>query len=279
MNKITASDVNALRKQTGAGMMDCKKALIEANGDSGKAIDILRKKGQKIAAKRAGRQATEGAVLSATNDNESMGVLVALNCETDFVAKNNDFISLTKKILNIALTNKPGSLDELKSLKFDTSITIGEKVMEQTGVIGEKIELSSYELVEAETVASYIHGGNKLATLVGLTKSGNDNLKQVAKEIAMQVAAMNPIAIDKDDVSKEVVNKELEVAKDLAKQEGKPEKMLEKIAQGRLGKFFKENTLLNQQFIRDTKKSVSQYLSETENGLTVSSFKRVGLGV
>lgn len=279
MNKITASDVNALRKQTGAGMMDCKKALIEANGDSGKAIDILRKKGQKIAAKRAGRQATEGAVLSATNDNESMGVLVALNCETDFVAKNNDFISLTKRILNIALTNKPASLDELKSLKFDASITIGEKVMEQTGVIGEKIELSSYELVEAETVASYIHGGNKLATLVGLTKSGNDNLKQVAKEIAMQVAAMNPIAIDKDDVSKEVVNKELEVAKDLAKQEGKPEKMLEKIAQGRLGKFFKENTLLNQQFIRDNKKSVSQYLSETENGLTVSSFKRVGLGV
>jgi len=279
MSEITASDVNALRKQTGAGMMDCKKALVEAGGDNGKAIDILRKKGQKIAAKRADRQATEGTVLSATNDNASIGVLVALNCETDFVAKNNDFISLTKKILSIALTNKPASLDELKSLNFDASITVGEKVVEQTGVIGEKIELSSYELVEAETVASYIHGGNKLATLVGLNKSGNDTLKQVAKEIAMQVAAMNPIAIDKDAVSEEVVNKELEVAKDLAKQEGKPEEMLEKIALGRLGKFFKENTLLNQQFIRDTKKSVSQYLSETENGLTVSSFKRVGLGV
>ena len=279
MNKITASDVNALRKQTGAGMMDCKKALVEANGDNGKAIDILRKKGQKIAAKRADRQATEGTVLSATNENSSIGALVALNCETDFVAKNKDFISLTREILNIALTNKPASLDELKSLNFDASVTVGEKVMEQTGVIGEKIELSSYELVEAETVASYIHGGNKLATLVGLNKSGNDTLKQVAKEIAMQVAAMNPIAIDKDAVSEDVVNKELEVAKDLAKQEGKPEAMLEKIALGRLGKFFKENTLLNQQFIRDTKKSVAQYLSETENGLTVSSFKRVGLGV
>jgi len=279
MNTITASDVNALRKQTGAGMMDCKKALVEAKGDSGKAIDILRKKGQKIAAKRADRQATEGTVLSITNEKGSIGVLIALNCETDFVAKNSDFITLTKKILNIALTNKPASLDELKALRFNESITVEEKLTEQTGVIGEKIELSSYELIEAETVSSYVHGGNKLATLVGLNKSGGDALKQVAKEIAMQVAAMNPLGIDKNAISEEIINKELEVAKDLARQEGKPEEMLEKIALGRLGKFFKENTLLNQQFIRDNKKSVSQYLSETEAGLSVSSFKRVGLGV
>ena len=273
MTKITAADVNALRKQTGAGMMDCKKALVEAEGNFDNAVDILRKKGQKIAAKRADREATEGVVLSASDGK--FGALISLNCETDFVAKNEGFVSLAQSFLDTAMSNKPSTLDELKSLEVD-GMTIAEKIIEQTGVIGEKLDLSSYEVVESANVDSYIHGGNRLATLVGLTEEVDS---QIGKDVAMQVAAMNPVAVDKDSVSQQVIEKELEVAKDLARQEGKPEEMLDKIANGRLNKFFKENTLLNQEFIKESKTSVAQYLDKQKKGLTVSAFKRVGLGL
>ena len=273
MTKITASDVNALRKQTGAGMMDCKKALVEAQGDMSAAVDILRKKGQKVAANRADREASEGVVISATDGQ--FGALIALNCETDFVAKNEGFINLAKSFLEVAMSQKPANLDTLKTCQLG-GMTIEEKITEQTGVIGEKLDLSSYETVHASQVASYIHGGNRLATLVGLTKSVDE---QVGKDVAMQVAAMNPVAVDKDSVSQDIIDKELEVAKDLARQEGKPEEMLEKIAMGRLNKFFKENTLLNQEFIKESKTSVSQYLGKFDNDLSVTEFKRVGLGV
>ena len=275
MGTITASDVNKLRKQTGAGMMDCKKALVEAEGDFEKAIDILRKKGQKIAAKRADREATEGVVLARVNNDGSKGALISLNCETDFVAKNENFINLANSILDKAIEEQPADMNALKELSFD-GMTLGEKLTEQTGVIGEKIDLAAYEMISASQVAAYIHAGNKLATLVGFS---NTLENEVGRDVAMQVAAMNPISINQEDVPEEVIAKELEVGKDLARQEGKPEEMLDKIAQGRLGKFFKENTLLNQQFIKDSKKTVSQYLKESGDSLTVTSFKRVGLGV
>lgn len=273
MAKITAADVNALRKQTGAGMMDCKKALVEAEGNMAEAVDILRKTGQKVAAKRADREATEGVVISSTDG--SFGALIALNCETDFVAKNEGFIALAKSFLDIAMSNKPADLAALKACTID-GMTIEDKIVEQTGVIGEKLDLSSYETIQASQVAAYIHGGNRLATLVGLTSSVDE---QVGKDVAMQVAAMNPIALDKDSVSQETIDNEMDVAKDLARQEGKPEEMLDKIATGRLNKFFKENTLLNQEFIKESKTSVSQYLNRIEKDLSVTDFKRVGLGV
>ena len=245
MAKITASDVNALRKQTGAGMMDCKKALVEAEGDMVKAVDILRKKGQKVAAKRADREASEGVVISATNGQ--FGALISLNCETDFVAKNESFIALAQSFLDAAMSNKPADLSALKACSLG-DMTVEEKIIEQTGVIGEKLDLSSYETIESAQVSAYVHGGNRLATLVGLNSIVDE---QVGKD----------------------------VAKDLARQEGKPEEMLEKIAMGRLNKFFKENTLLNQEFIKESKTSVSQYLNKIEKDLTVTDFKRVGLGV
>lgn len=273
MTKITAADVNALRKQTGAGMMDCKNALVEAEGNFDNAVDILRKKGQKIAAKRADREATEGVVLSASSGN--FGALISLNCETDFVAKNEGFVALAQSFLDAAMSNRPANIEELKAIEVD-GMTIGEKIIEQTGVIGEKLDLSSYEVVESNSVASYVHGGNRLATLVGLSDQVDD---QVGKDVAMQVAAMSPVAVDKDSVSQEIIDKELEVAKDLAREEGKPEEMLDKIAAGRLNKFFKENTLLNQEFIKESKTSVAQYLDKQKKGLTISTFKRVGLGL
>ncbi len=277
MSKITAADVNKLRQQTGAGMMDCKKALVEANGDFEAAIDILRKKGQKIAAKRADRDATEGVVLAKTTDDASYGALISLNCETDFVAKNDSFVDFAQRLLDIAITERPATLEEFKALSFDNT-TVGEKLIEQTGVIGEKIDLTAYEIVDAPFVSAYIHAGNKLATLVGLNEKV-DNAAELGKDVAMQAAAMSPLGLTKEDVPQEVIDRELEVGKDLARQEGKPEEMLEKIAEGRLNKFFKENTLLNQQFIKDSKLSVSQYLNGASKGLTVTSYKRVGLGV
>ena len=273
MIKITASDVNALRKQTGAGMMDCKNALVEAEGNHDVAVDILRKKGQKIAAKRADREATEGVVLSASNGD--FGALISLNCETDFVAINEGFVALAKSFLDAAMSQKPANMDQLMALEVN-GMTIADKITEQTGVIGEKLDLSRYEFIESDFVASYIHGGNKLATLVGLSEKVDS---QVGKDVAMQVAAMSPVSVDKDSVSQEIIDKELEVAKDLARQEGKPEEMLDKIANGRLNKFFKENTLLNQEFIKESKTSVAQYLDKQKKGLTVTAFKRVGLGL
>ena len=273
MTKISASDVGKLRRQTGSGMMDCKKALIEASGDFEQAVDILRKKGQKVAAKRADRQATEGVVIAKNNTDNNKAILISLNCETDFVAKNEDFIKIAYSILDKAVSENLASSEDLSSMLLDEGMTVAEKVLEQTGVIGEKIEISA-QVVEDTQVSSYVHAGNRLATIVGFNQTLDH---QVARDIAMQVAAMSPIAVDKDNVDQETVNRELEIAKDLARQEGKPEQMLDKIAQGRLNKFFKENTLLNQAFIKDGKKSVAQYLQEHAKDLSVTCFKRVGL--
>ena len=273
MTQISASDVGKLRRQTGSGMMDCKKALIEANGDFDQAVDILRKKGQKVAAKRADRQATEGVVIAKNNAENNKAVLISLNCETDFVAKNEDFINIAKNILDKAVSENLASSEDLNNLILDDGMSVAEKVLEQTGVIGEKIEVSA-QVVEDVQVSSYVHAGNRLATIVGFN---NPVDHQVARDVAMQVAAMSPIAVDKDGVDQETIDRELEIAKDLARQEGKPEEMLEKIAMGRLNKFFKENTLLNQAFIKDGKKSVAQYLKEHGDALSVTCFKRVGL--
>ena len=273
--KITAAEVNKLRKQTGAGMMDCKKALVEAEGDFDKAVDILRKKGQKVAAKRSDRDASEGVVLAGQSSDGKHGAIIVLNCETDFVAKNADFTGFAENILSIALDNKPADLAALKALPYGDGLSIDEKITEQTGVIGEKIDLSSYDTVDAGSVVTYIHPGNKLASVVGLNKEGD--FSEVGKDVAMQVAAMAPVALDKDSVPQDVIEKEIEVGKDLAIQEGKPADLAEKIAMGRLNKFFQENTLLNQAFIKDNKKSIKQYLSEAESGLSVTSFKRFSL--
>jgi elongation factor Ts len=275
MATITASDVNKLRQMTGAGMMDCKKALVEANGDFEAAVDILRKMGQKVAAKRADRDATEGCVLAGTTADKAFGAIVAVNCETDFVAKNEGFVTLTTNILNLALANRPATPEALLALPYAGGMTVGEKLVEQTGVIGEKIELTAYEMVSANYVATYIHHGNKLATLVGLTAEA----AEAGKDVAMQAAAMNPVALNRDSVPQSIIDRELDIARELALQEGKPADMVDKIAQGRLGKFFKESTLVEQEFIKDNKKSIAQYLTSVKAGLEVVAFKRVGLGV
>jgi elongation factor Ts len=273
---ITAAEVNKLRQQTGAGMMDCKNALVEANGDFETAIDILRKKGQKIAAKRGENDASEGLVLAQATTDGKAGVVLALNCETDFVAKNDGYMKLVQSFLDIALTNLPASADELKALAYDDKLTVADKITEQIGVVGEKLDLSSYALLNADKVVAYNHPGNQLATLVGLN-SASDVAEDAGKQVAMQVAAMNPIALNKDGVDARTIEREIEVGKELAIQEGKPADMADKIAQGRLAKFFKENTLLSQEFIRDNKFTVEAFLESTEKGLTVSDFKRIAL--
>jgi len=274
--KITAADVNKLRKQTGAGMMDCKKALVEANGDFEDAVDFLRKQGQKVAAKRSDRDASEGAVLARTSSDGKLGAIIMLNCETDFVAQNSDFVKFAENILDAAISKKPADLEALKALPYmDSGLTIAEKITEQTGVIGEKVELSSFDTVEADKVVAYIHPGNRLASVVGLNKDGNYD--DLGRDIAMQVAAMAPVAVDKEGVPQDVIDREIEVGKEQAIQEGKPAEMADKIALGRLNKFYQENTLLNQSFIKDNKKSIKQYLGDTEKGLSVTSFKRFSL--
>lgn len=274
MAQITASDVSKLRKATGAGMMDCKKALQESEGDFEKAVEIIRKKGQAVANKRADRETTEGAVLAKINDNATVGAVVALSCETDFVAKNDDFVKLTQSILDKALAEKPADVDALKALVIDGK-SINDIIVEQIGVIGEKIELAFYKLIEAEEIIPYIHPGNKLATIVGFNKKVD---VQVGKDVAMQVAAMSPVAVDKDGVPADVIEKEKEIGMDQARQEGKPENLLEKIAMGKLNKFFKEMTLLNQDFTKDSKKSVKQYLADSDKDLTVTEFVRHAIG-
>ena len=276
MANITAAEVNALRKITGAGMMDCKKALIESEGDQEKAIDILRKKGQKVAAKRADKEATEGMIIAKTSEDNTYGVVVMVNCETDFVAKGDDFMTYVKGVADVALKNKPATIDELKALNLNGR-TVGDNLTDLIGKIGEKMEIPRYEFIEAPVVSAYNHQGNKLATLLGLNQNF-DGAAQVAHELAMQVAAMSPIAVDKTDVDQATIDKEIEIGKDQARQEGKPEQMLEKIAMGKLNKFFKENTLLNQDFVRESKKTVKQYLTEYDKDLTVTSFKRLMLG-
>ncbi|MEL6862798.1 MAG: translation elongation factor Ts [Bacteroidota bacterium] len=274
--KISAADVKKLREQTGAGMMDCKKALTEAEGDFEKAIEILRKKGQKLSAKRADRNATEGVVVAIVSEDKTSGVIVKLACETDFVAKNEDFVNLAKSFANIALETTPADLNALLAQSYE-GITISEKVTEQVGVIGEKIELSAYEHISAAMVAPYIHMGYRAGVLVGLNKADN-SFYDPGRDVAMQVAAMKPIAVNKDQVDDSVVKKEIEIGMEVARQQGKPEAMLEKIAMGKLNKFFKENTLLNQAFVKDSKKNVGDYLKGFDGDLTVTEFKHVTLG-
>jgi elongation factor Ts len=274
--KISASDVKKLRDQTGAGMMDCKKALAEAEGDFEKAIEILRKKGQKLSVKRAEREAKEGVVYAQVSDDKSKGVIVKLSCETDFVAKNEDFIDLTKQIADIALQEFPEGLDALLQLPIN-GITIGEKVIEQVGKIGEKIELAAYERMSAPQVVPYIHMGYKAGVIVGLNKA-DEKFEEAGKDVAMQVAAMKPVALDKDGVDQSIIDKEIEIGKEQARMEGKPEAILEKIALGKLNKFFKESTLLNQTFVKDSKLTVSSYLQSLDGDLTVEAFRHVALG-
>jgi len=271
---ITAADVNKLRTQTGAGMMDCKKALTEAEGDFEKAVDILRKKGQKVAANRGDREAKEGYVIAKLSDDKKFGAIISLNCETDFVAINADFTAFANKISDVAMANKPADIDALKALPIDGR-TIAENITDYVGKIGEKIELGKYEFVAAECVTVYNHPGNRVATIVGFNKTADE---QVMRDVAMQAAAMAPVALDKDQVDASILEREIEIGKEQARSEGKPEEMLEKIAMGKLNKFYKESTLLNQDFIKDNKKTVAQYMNDSEKGLTATGFKRVALG-
>jgi elongation factor Ts len=269
MAEIKAADVQKLRKITGAGMMDCKKALQEAGGDFDNAIEIIRKKGQAIANKRADREAGEGNVQAKVAGN--FGALVSLNCETDFVAKNEDFIKFSTSILDLALEKKPANLEALKALTLGGK-SVEEVIVEQSGIIGEKLELAYYDFIEAEKVQAYNHFGNNLATLVGFSKS--DVEEQVAKDVAMQIAAMSPVAADKDDVPAEVIEQERKIGREKALEEGKPENIVDRIADGMVNKFLKENTLLNQEFTRDSKKTVGQYIKEADKELQVTGFKR-----
>jgi len=273
---ISAQDVKKLRELTGAGMMDCKKALTEAEGDIESAIEILRKTGQKLSVKRADREAKEGVVIALVSDDSAKGIVIRLSSETDFVAKNENFVSLAKGFAQIALDQFPTDRETLLQLDYN-GITIGDKVIEQVGVIGEKIELADYQRLEAECVVPYIHMGYKAGVIVGLNKTGESQVA-AGRDVAMQVAAMKPIAVDQDGVDPSVVEKEIEIGKDLARQAGKPEDLVERIALGKLGKFYKENTLLNQAFVKDSKMSVKQYLNSIEDGLTVNDFKHVKLG-
>lgn len=256
--------------------MDCKKALVETDGDFEAAVDVLRKKGQKVAAKRGENEAKEGVIFAQTTEDGKAGVVLTLNCETDFVAKNEDFRNFVQSIVDIAIANMPESIDALLALPYDDKLSVGEKITEQIGVIGEKLEISGLATVKADKVVAYNHPGNQLASLVGLNSS-SEEAAEAGRQVAMQVAAMNPVALNKDGVDADTIARELEVGKDLAIQEGKPADMAEKIAQGRLNKFFKENTLLSQPFVRDNKLTVEQFLNSSENGLTIVEYKRLSL--
>ena len=274
MSQVSLTEITKLRKATSAGMMDCKKALEESNGDMEKAIEIIRKKGQLVASKRADREATEGVVLTKVTPDGKYGVITALNCETDFVAKNKDFVGLSQMIVDVAAEKKPSDLDTLKSIEV-SGRKVSELVTEKIGITGEKMDLSFFGFVKAEKVISYIHPGNQLACIVGFNKAGLD--EQVYKDVAMQVAAMNPVAVDKNFITPERIAKELEIGRDQARMEGKPENLIDKIAEGKLQKFFKESTLLNQEFIKDNKKSVRQYLQGIDKDIQVTEFKRFAI--
>lgn len=274
---ISAQDVNKLRQMTGAGMMDCKKALTEAEGDFEKAVELLRKKGQKVSASRADRETSEGVVFAKTNDAGTEGALIAFTCETDFVAKNEDFMTLGNQIAELAFAQKPATTEALNAMSLG-DLTVGEKIIELTGKIGEKLEVKAFEVLSGEAVVPYIHSNAKLGVLVELKNTSGTDVIEAGKDVAMQIAAMNPVAVDKDGVDASVVEKEVEIGKDQARQEGKPEDLVEKIAMGKLNKFFKENTLLSQSFVKDNSKSISQYLDGISKGLTVAEFKRVSIG-
>ena len=271
---ITAADVNKLRTITGAGMMDCKKALVEAEGDFDLAIENLRKKGQKIAANRSDRESTEGAAIAVVNADKTSGVVITLNCETDFVGKNEGFVKLATDLANQALNFD--SKETFLASDFN-GITVAEKIIEQTGVIGEKIEIASFERLSGAFVGSYIHAGNKIATLVSLS-ANVAGAEEASRNVAMQAAAMSPIALDEAGVDADTIAKEIEIAKDILRQEGKPEAMIENIAKGKLGRFFKDNTLVNQDYIKDSSMSVANYIKSVDAGLTVTGFRRVALG-
>ena len=274
MAKISAKEVNKLRKSTGAGMMDCKKALEESSGNFELAIEILRKKGQKVAANRADRDSSEGVAIARVSSDKTMGIIISLNCETDFVAKNNTYIQLANKLADLALGFS--TKESFLSSKFDDKLTVNEKLTEQTGVIGEKIEIGSFKFLEANYVGSYIHAGNKIASIVGLSYK-DDNAEKVSKNIAMQVAAMNPIALDEHGVSKDILDKEIEIAKDQLRQQGKPEAMLDNIVKGKIKRFLKDNTLVNQIFIKDNKINVSQYAFSINPKFSITGFERISL--
>jgi len=274
--QITASDVNKLRQQTGAGMMDCKKALTEANGDFEAAIDYLRKKGAKVAASRSDRESNEGVVIAKTSADGKQGFVVEVNCETDFVAKNADFIAFANSIADLAVEKNPSSLEELVGYELNGT-KVSDQILDQTGKIGEKIGVSKYETVSGEKVIAYIHGNYRLGVLVALSADAA-GAEEAGKDVAMQIAAMNPVAIDKDGVDSKTIERELEIAKEQIRAEGKPEEMVEKIAAGKLNKFYKESTLLNQEFVKDSSKTIAQFLNGVDKGLTVTAFKRVQLG-
>ena len=271
---ITAQEVNKLRQQTGAGMMDCKKALEENNGDFEQAIDYLRKKGAKVAANRGDRDSKEGVVLAKTSADNKRGILIWVNCETDFVAINADFIAFADSIATIALEKNAKTKEEILTLPYNGDITVGDKFMEQVGKIGEKIEIGYFETITAEKVSAYIHPGNRVSVIVGFNKEVAD---EVGRNVAMQAAAMAPVALDKEGVTQEMLDRELEIAREVIRAEGKPEDMVEKIAQGKIAKFYKESTLLNQEYIKDNKMNVLQYLQSIDKGLTATAFKRYAL--
>lgn len=277
MANITASEVNKLRQMTGAGMMDCKNALVESDGDIEKAIDTLRKKGQKLALKRADRDANQGIVIAKITEDKKFAGMIMLNCETDFVAKNQEFIDFAHKVLNRAIETKAASLETLKGLLIDGR-TIADGVTDLIGKTGEKMELAHFEFVEAPLVVAYNHFGNRLAAILGLSKNEVEGIAEVGKHVAMQIAAMNPVAVDKENVDAETISREIEIGKEQARAEGKAEEMLEKIAIGKLNKFYKESTLLNQEYINDSKISVRDYLQKTDKALTVTTFRRLQLG-
>ena len=273
---ISAGDVNKLRQLTGAGMMDCKKALTETNGDFEAAVDWLRKKGQKVSEKRADREVNEGVAIAQVNPDATIGVVLAVGCETDFVAKNDNYIQFAQSIADLALNNQPADKDALLTLPLG-DVTVAEAIAEQTGKIGEKIEITEYSLIEAASVTPYNHSNGKVSVLVGMNKSG-DAVVETAKDVTMQIAAMSPIAIDKDDVPEEVKQREMEIGKEQARAEGKPEQILEKIAAGKLEAYFRDNTLLNQKFVKDNSKSIKDVLAGVDKELKVTAFKRIGLG-
>jgi len=277
MAAITAQDVNKLRSMTGAGMMDCKKALTEAEGDFEKAIEILRKKGQKVSASRSDRETKEGSVFIKVSDDKKEAILIALNCETDFVAKNEEFLNLGKLIVETAFAKKPATTEALLAEKTG-DLTLADKITELVGKIGEKLEVSSYVHMKGETVVPYIHAGSKLGVLVSLKGVNGKDVTEAGKDVGMQIAAMNPVAVDEKSIDKAIIDKELEIAKAQIIAEGKAENMVDKIAQGKLNRFFKDNTLLPQTFVKDNSKTVAQYLDSVTKGLTVAEFKRVAIG-
>jgi elongation factor Ts len=274
MATISAADVNKLRQVTGAGMMDCKKALVEAEGDFDKAIEVLRKKGQKVAANRSDRESTEGAAIAFVNADNTLGVAITLNCETDFVGKNEAFVALAHQFAEQAINY--ATKEDFLASDFG-GITVAEKLIEQTGVIGEKIEIASFKRLEGAFVGSYIHAGNKIATLTALSANA-EGAEEAAKNVSMQAAAMNPIALDESGVDQSIIDKEIEIAKEQLRAEGKPEAMLDNISKGKIQRFYKDNTLINQDYIKDNTMSVAKYVQSVDKGLTVTGFARVSLG-